>query len=293
MRATDLTARSIAASARLLCERPGAARVHAVFDRAVYLKTDQGRLLVLGQETIPDGGGVVRVAGTPAWPSVAASHAIARLTPGMITVGSCRIDLRAAALWRIPPLPHRAGPVAVERALVTAAEAARASHRSGLAPLAGLGLRDLPPPVLANALLRGSAPHVEALFRAMRSSDCVAVHGPARRLAGLGPGATPSGDDVLIGAIIGLRYARAGTALRVAIVDAARPRTTWASAQLLGYAFGGEATVPLLEVASALLRGAEPRMLDPLLRRLFAVGETSGADALVGLLAGLAAGLAP
>ncbi len=291
MRATDLTARSIAASARLLCERTGAARVHAVFERAVYLKTEGGRLLVLGQETVPDGGSVLRVAGTPSWPAITAVEAIARLTPGMISVGGCRIDLRAAALWRTPPVPARAAPDAIERALLTAAWAARTGRSSGLKALAGLGLRSLPAPALDTALLRGAAPHLEALVRALMAADAGAVREPAQRLAGLGPGVTPSGDDVLLGAITGLRYARTGSALRFAIVDAAQPRTTWASAQLLQYAFAGEATVPLLEVAGALVRAVDIPALDPLLARLFSVGETSGADALVGLLAGLAAGL--
>jgi hypothetical protein len=68
-------------------------------------------------------------------------------------------------------------------------------------------------------------------------------------------------------------------------------RTTWSSEQLLSYALAGEASAPLLGVAVALLQAADETALQPRLAELFAVGETSGADALVGLLLGLQVGL--
>jgi hypothetical protein len=291
VRAGDLTARSISPSAKRHCGRLGAAVVQTVFERAVTLKTERDDLLVLAQEVVADGGGVIRVGGAPAWPKLVQPGMLARITPSVITLPNFRLDLRAAAVWRPPDAPRQARPADVQQTLRSAATAARAQAKDGLGALAGVGLPAFPDPVLDTRILRVAEPLVRRLLQAIEAGDATAAGEAAGDLAGLGPGVTPSGDDLLVGTIIGLRYAGRGRAVQLAMAANAASRTTWSSGQLLSYALAGEAGAPLLGVAVALLQAAEETELQPRLAELFAVGETSGADALVGLLLGLRAGL--
>ncbi len=291
MRRTDLTACSMAPSARTLCGLLGAATVHTVFDRAAYLKTERGALLVLADEMLPDGAGTIRVVGHQLWPSITPAGTLARLNPSLIQFVDVRLDLRGAAVWRTPRIPRPASHLAVRRALAHAAAAARTRGASGLAALAGTGLDGTADGLTATALVRHAEPLVRGLARALADRDLAAVRDAAGRLAGLGPGATPSGDDLLAGVMVGWRYAGAGGAVPLAIWRAAVTRTSWASAQFLEYAVNGEASAPLLAAASAMVRGGRPAALDSLLKALLATGETSGADTLAGLVVGLTAGL--
>ncbi|WP_230879578.1 DUF2877 domain-containing protein [Planomonospora sp. ID67723] len=118
----------------------------------------------------------------------------------------------------------------------------------------------------------------------------------AEQLVGLGPGLTPSGDDVLAGLLVALRHlgaaAGAGRAvwladwLAAAVTFDARSRTTPISATLLHCAARGEASGEVLAVLRAL---AGRQSLEPVLHRLLQLGHTSGADLAWGLRIGLAA----
>lgn len=121
----------------------------------------------------------------------------------------------------------------------------------------------------------------------------------AEHLVGLGPGLTPSGDDVLAGLLVALRHL--GTAaeapkavwladwLAATVTYDARTRTTPISATLLHCAARGEACPE----AIAVLRGIAGRQpLEPALTALHRIGHTSGADLAQGLDIGLAAVLA-
>jgi hypothetical protein len=118
----------------------------------------------------------------------------------------------------------------------------------------------------------------------------------AEQLVGLGPGLTPSGDDVLAGLLVTLRHlgAAAGADRAVWLADwlaatvtfDARTRTTPLSATLLHCAARGEASPEVI----AVLRGITGRQaLEPALRRLHRLGHTSGADLAQGVAIGLAA----
>lgn len=117
----------------------------------------------------------------------------------------------------------------------------------------------------------------------------------AERLLGLGPGLTPAGDDVLAGLLLGLRHlggssgAALAAALGAGVLPAAERRTTAISAALLRHAAGGAAADPVIDVLDAV---GGRLALAPALRRLLAVGHTSGADLATGLLAGATVALA-
>ncbi|MFI6732902.1 DUF2877 domain-containing protein [Nonomuraea sp. NPDC050451] len=118
----------------------------------------------------------------------------------------------------------------------------------------------------------------------------------AEQLMGLGPGLTPSGDDVLAGLLVTLRHlgAAAGAERAVWLADwlaatvtfDARTRTTPISATLLHCAARGESSPEV----TAVLRGITgAQALEPALRRLHSLGHTSGSDLAQGVAIGVTA----
>ncbi|MCK2217415.1 DUF2877 domain-containing protein [Actinomadura sp. ATCC 31491] len=116
----------------------------------------------------------------------------------------------------------------------------------------------------------------------------------AEELVGLGPGLTPSGDDVLAGLLVTLRHLGTATGagravwlagwLAATVTFDARSRTTPLSAALLHCAARGEACPEVI----AVLRGVAGRQpLGPALRRLRRLGHTSGADLAQGVAIGV------
>jgi hypothetical protein len=128
---------------------------------------------------------------------------------------------------------------------------------------------------------------------ALASADPEVARAMAARIAGLGPGLTPSGDDVLAGALATHAWAEAaglvedGGPLRLAITAAAVARTTRLAGQMIGAAAVGEVAAPLARVLDSLFRRVAT--FPPDLAPLLAVGATSGSDLLAGVrLAGRA-----
>jgi hypothetical protein len=108
------------------------------------------------------------------------------------------------------------------------------------------------------------------------------------QLLGRGPGLTPTGDDVLAGALVALCAlgSPAASVLGDAVLTAAPEATTTVSAALLTYAARGECIPQMADLVEAIggSEGALPRTAGALL----AVGHCSGAGLLHGVLVGLA-----
>jgi hypothetical protein len=113
-------------------------------------------------------------------------------------------------------------------------------------------------------------------------------------LLGRGPGATPSGDDILAGLFLMLVRTTTGAARRRVrhagdeLVELADNRTTSISTALLAQAMRGRAADPILEAREALLTpemGLEDRRAA--LSDIRSIGHTSGLDTLVGMLVAL------
>lgn len=149
--------------------------------------------------------------------------------------------------------------------------------------------------VAAPPLPRDLATPLARLRDAIERGDATAATGHAEGLLGLGPGLTPSGDDLLCGVLSAVallgpavgaaadRRVAAARAVGDVVVDRAPSATTSISAALLAHAVLGEVS----DVAAAVLRalaGLQP--LAPAVRGLVAVGATSGRDLTAGLLAG-------
>jgi hypothetical protein len=129
--------------------------------------------------------------------------------------------------------------------------------------------------------------------------DAAAVARAARGLAGLGPGLTPSGDDLLagfaaawtlVGDSLGLdrgACARVTGAVLAGAAGGASPLgRVW-----LEHAVRGELLEPMTRFVSTLL-AAEPRDLDAAVCGALAVGSSSGSDWMVGFVLGAAGILA-
>ena len=141
------------------------------------------------------------------------------------------------------------------------------------------------------AFLKTAWAGIKRLLNALQDGDRLGIHESAARLAGLGPGLTPSGDDYLVGLMAGLRVwpsplENSGLSPDEAcqiIFEAAKGRTT-----LLGRAFLRSAKEGLFgenwhELLAALVRG-DAIGIQRAARRVLSSGATSGADALAGFL---------
>ncbi|GAB2818505.1 hypothetical protein GCM10022221_15510 [Actinocorallia aurea] len=143
-------------------------------------------------------------------------------------------------------------------------------------------------------------PGPAALAESCAAGDLVRAVPAAERIVGLGPGLTPSGDDVLAGLLLSLRLLGSvldggGRAvwlagwLAAAVTADAETRTTPIGAAVLHCAAAGR---PAAE-AAAVLRGLAGReQLVPAVRRLARPGRAGGQDLAWGLLAGARATLA-
>jgi hypothetical protein len=107
------------------------------------------------------------------------------------------------------------------------------------------------------------------------------------RFLGLGPGLTPSGDDILAGFLVGAwSFGLVDDQLRTAVLEAAPAGTTDVSAALLRCASRGESIPQVSAFLWALSeRTASSRRLDDALVKLGYVGHTSGVALAAGIVA--------
>jgi hypothetical protein len=114
----------------------------------------------------------------------------------------------------------------------------------------------------------------------------------ARRIIGLGPGLTPSGDDFLVGCLRGLWLTARGQTwehellrhLRTALLPSLDGRTTRVGAEFIRGALSGAFAEVLDQAAVALVSPVHTQTLVSAIEQLLAQGETSGTDTTHGLL---------
>lgn len=124
------------------------------------------------------------------------------------------------------------------------------------------------------------------LLKAVLHKDEIEIKTSTRRLAGLGVGLTPSGDDFLIGVMYALRLIKSeeeAEGLSDAIRRIGSGRTTRLSGAWFEAASSGEAGERWHQLVRALKVG-DRRKIDQAIRAILEVGETSGADALTGFV---------
>ena len=119
---------------------------------------------------------------------------------------------------------------------------------------------------------------------AMIVPDLTTSLAAAKQLAGLGQGLTPAGDDFILGAILAawiIHPPKVARNLAEEIMNVAAPLTTSLSAAWLRSAGRGEAGIQWHEFFESLISG-DPASIQKSMDKIFAIGETSGADALTG-----------
>jgi len=130
---------------------------------------------------------------------------------------------------------------------------------------------------------------LEAMVDAIARADEQAMSRAAAALCGLGPGSTPTGDDVLAGVTaMGLRLGRAQemSALLRWLAQAPSGRTTVVGAEMLRHASQGRFPEALVEFVKVLGDpAAGPGDVEQAGRRLGAVGGQTGFDMLAGAAA--------
>lgn len=125
---------------------------------------------------------------------------------------------------------------------------------------------------------------------AILRQDVFDVCAQARLLMGLGPGLTPSGDDFLVGLFAVLHVKQSplfglGT-LCLEMVAGAEHTTNAISYAALSKAATGRVRACMAELIQQLLHGEADAWTAPL-RRVLAIGSTSGSDIVAGIVCGL------
>jgi Protein of unknown function (DUF2877) len=135
-----------------------------------------------------------------------------------------------------------------------------------------------------------AVPRVHALASAYQSGDREAVRHASRALLGLGGGLTPSGDDLVGGALFGRLLVAADAkpwcALGAELAVEAQRASHVISAALLADLACGASFAPLHATAEALARGDDELALESA-GVLAALGHSSGWDMLTGLVIGV------
>lgn len=276
----------IGARAHALLARPGSGRVAAVFARSLYLQRGEDFACV-GDRALPEG------------PLHAATREVSLSWRGLVPAGArwrsdgarvliadrVGIELGRARLWRPPPWP--APPRA--RTLARRIDVLRA-WLPGHQPLEGLAALALGPHDATRRLdpmLRRALPAAGAMRAWLQATD---PPGPPRwvvELLGLGPGLTPSGDDLLAGAMLALHALgrrRALQDLGEAVLREAPARTSALSIAHLRAAADGQVNALLHRACAAILGSAPSRWHAPL-TALRNANHCSNWDAMAGIVA--------
>ena len=256
-----------------------------IFERACNLINEYGEILSIVAPDIDNGPfNIVIAEPYPSFVGNCDARTPITIDRKQLVLGGTAVDLRDASVWFPRPNWQRLH-----------------QHRAGIAAR----LLDLQAWIQEQAkpdsLLRG--PFVPSRDRSALPADplrfwagplCMAVANGdpagltaiARRVAGLGAGLTPAGDDLLLGAMYAawvLHPAELAGAVASAMAEAACPRTTSLSGAWLGAGSRGEASMVWHHFLRALL-AADMAMVRASTQKLLAVGHTSGADALAGFI---------
>jgi hypothetical protein len=142
------------------------------------------------------------------------------------------------------------------------------------------------------SLITGAGDMLDRLRWGLANHDHGLVLASSQQLIGLGPGLTPSGDDVLVGCLKGL-WLRGGSdhhaytasaVLRHALLPTLHERTTPVGAAFIQHALHGQFAEVVDRAAAALLTPTDPQAVTCAMGQLLAQGETSGIDTALGLL---------
>ncbi|MDJ0949072.1 MAG: DUF2877 domain-containing protein [Alphaproteobacteria bacterium] len=298
-RPAPLPVAMIGAAARRALGAGATGQVVALFRRSLYLSGADLRLACIGPMEM--GAGPLNVlAPLPAdidWRTVGLRvGSAARVIGDQLHVADRIVfPLRQAETWEPQALPDGWRAETVRDNLAGLAAEAK-PPAEGLAPWVPALATGALPTDRDDPLLRAAKPPLVALrtwlLEATASqAKTLPVPDRAAGLIGLGPGLTPSGDDLIGGAMIALRaLGRDRTADRLAdwALGQAREGTGRISRAHLAAAADGQGAAALHAALASLCTTGAPGIV-PALRALDAIGHSSGWDALAGAVLAAAA----
>jgi hypothetical protein len=280
-------ARSIASPTLAWLRDPKPARVLHVFKDACNLVAEDGEVLSLVMPTIGEGPFNIILGPLQFSDHISAESAVS-FDNGKIRIGALEIALTPAQVWE-PRFDWKSfrdkqdslslSAAALEEVLVEVAPVDSFVQliRSGESSVREIETQILlsaqePARFLVQGLLRGD----EELCRTS-----------ARKLAGLGAGLTPDGDDFMMGCILALWACWAGEGVeQVAswVSLEASSRTTTLAAAWLRAASRGECSARWHDLLQAILRENEENIRSAT-QAIIQQGHSSGASALAGFIA--------
>ena len=159
----------------------------------------------------------------------------------------------------------------------------RSGCHEGLAPL----LSSIAFPVKENPYSLFLRPRIADFCRVMSGNDLDHIRYCTARIAGCGPGLTPSADDFICGFLslyaAGLFCEKQLAAEKIkTVTDEAAVRTASVSASFLHHCAQGLYSVNILELVKALLKTPDTRKLRECCEKIIQFGSSSGADYLCG-----------
>jgi uncharacterized protein DUF2877 len=275
------------------------ATIQSVFDSSLNLRlAHEGRLitiLISDHYDLPQG---IRLDKRIPLPYLTPSASLisnvglrAACRGGILRFGSSSltIDLRCAHIWegRIPALPRP-----IERGAWSIIwRTLNQQQRLKGTELIG---DDLFNSDQGSLLTRKLSQPAMQLIAAAECLDSHIARDAAQKMIGLGPGVTPSGDDVLIGFLAGLHSTAGNEQGRLAFIRAfgeslliLSRETNEISRTYLHHAIHGQFSSSLIALLAAINSGAEEQ-LSSALKDAMRVGHSSGMDSVTGFLMGLA-----
>jgi hypothetical protein len=268
------------------CRTPARAEVAAVFERSFYLRA--GDLFVCIGEPAIGNGPLTLIADMRVAPRGLHPGQPVRIAGNRIAIGAVTFTCERCQPWHPPRWPRAAAP-----GILTSTREAIVHRAATDAPADGFG------PMLTEAVVPPDAFARIARQRLVRLrswlAESVTPHrapaDPVHDLVGLGPGLTPSGDDVLVGAL--------------ALLDALAERDVVAGA-MRAHLAGAVGDVPpgltsplsrcLLRVAAARHVGERLHAavssfvigdVDAAIAAVRGIGHSSGWDMLAGMVTAL------
>lgn len=262
--------------------------VHSVFSRALNLRFDDGpdlytllsRRKLRAPNTLNLGDVEFQAAGIAVGDRVAAADGVIDIA------GKLRVGVGGASPWQpaIPALHHDA-----DRMRAGLEIAGSFVLRHGMR---GGALEDHCGPLLSRMVSRRIGDESDSLVVAYRAGRIVEAVDHASRLIGLGPGLTPSGDDLLLGFLAALHTRRPlpaeAAAFGAAVVRIARLSTNDISLAGLVTAADGAAGEVVSNLLCAICNAAIPA-IETAVRDVLTIGASSGTDMALGVISGLRA----
>lgn len=284
---------------------PFHATVHSVFVRAFNFSVGSGTLVTVlsyEQQNLPRAFRVETPGGFDFRSRIrVGQQVVCDCGVALFAGGDLEIDLTTAQRWYVDVGAlhcdlRDAGAYQAWLAAVSELFTAPRTHRLP-AMLAGTGTTpSLERTDVARLLARRGRHATKALSAATSQRDAHRALRAASRLVGLGPGLTPSGDDLLVGFLAGLWSSAGRDRQRLAFLDQfggglsrLADGTGEVSRAYIASAICGHFSERLALLAGAIARGAQAPELRAVTQAALEVGATSGADGVLGLLAGLAA----